>query len=93
MDPADKAGYARGWVERVGLKATTTELELKLGQEISFARLVAVGTSPLQAVGEVGAFLGEVRGDATSHPHTFLPAHRLAFPRTAFALVSLSRRN
>jgi hypothetical protein len=61
VDPADKAGYARGWVERDGLKATTTELELKPGQEISFARFVAVGTSPLQAVGEVRVFRGEVR--------------------------------
>ena len=59
VDPADKAGYARGWVERDGMKAPPTELELKPGQEISFARFVAVGTSPLQAVGVVKQFRGE----------------------------------
>lgn len=62
VDPADKAGYARAWVERDGLKAPPTELELKPGQEISFARFVAVGTSPLQAVGVVKAFRGEAGG-------------------------------
>ncbi len=59
VDPADKAGYARGWVERDGMKAPPTELELQPGQKISFARFVAVGTSPLQAVGVVKAFRGE----------------------------------
>lgn len=59
VDPADKAGYARAWVERDGMKAPPTELELKPGQEISFARFVAVGTSPLQAVGVVKQFRGE----------------------------------
>ncbi len=59
VDPADKAGYARAWVERDGMKAPPTELELKPGQEISFARFVAVGTSPLQAVGVVKQFQGE----------------------------------
>ncbi|MBI5801991.1 MAG: CehA/McbA family metallohydrolase [Verrucomicrobia bacterium] len=59
VDPADKAGYARAWVERDGMKAPPTELELKPGQEISFARFVAVGTSPLQAVGVVREFRGE----------------------------------
>ena len=59
VDPADKAGYARAWVERDGLKAPPNELELKPGQEISFARFVAVGTSPLQAVGLVREFRGE----------------------------------
>ena len=62
VDPADKAGYARAWVERDGMKAPPTELELKPGQEISFARFVAVGTSPLQAVGVVKAFRGEAGG-------------------------------
>lgn len=62
VDPADKAGYARAWVERDGMKAPPTELELKPGQEISFARFVAVGTSPLQAVGMVKAFRGETGG-------------------------------
>ena len=62
VDPADKAGYARGWVERDGMKAPPTELELKPGQEISFARFVAVGTSPLQSVGVVRQFRGEAGG-------------------------------
>jgi hypothetical protein len=62
VDPADKAGYARAWVERDGMKTPPNELELKPGQEISFARFVAVGTSPLQAVGVVKAFRGEAGG-------------------------------
>ncbi|KAF0178270.1 MAG: hypothetical protein FD161_2017 [Limisphaerales bacterium] len=77
VDPADKAGYARAWVERDGLKAPPNELELKPGQEISFARFVAVGTSPLQAVGVVKAFRGEATGlvsatakDASGKPVT-----------------------
>ncbi len=58
VDPADKAGYAYHWVETGGSKAPPGELELKPGQEISFARFLAVGHSPLEAVGLVAAMRG-----------------------------------
>jgi hypothetical protein len=62
VDPADKAGYAFGWVERDGMKAPPSQIELQPGQQISYARFVAVGTSPLQAVALVLA----ARGEATA---------------------------
>ncbi|MGV3753846.1 MAG: CehA/McbA family metallohydrolase [Verrucomicrobiota bacterium] len=59
-DPADKAGYSYAWVEPDGLKIPAKEVELKPGQEISFARFLAVGRSPLEAMGVVMAQKGPV---------------------------------
>jgi hypothetical protein len=59
VDPADKAGYAFAWVERDGMKAPPGEVNLQAGQELTFARFVAVGRSPAEAVGVVAAFRGE----------------------------------
>jgi hypothetical protein len=59
VDPADKAGYAFAWVERDGMTAPPDEVNLQPGQELTFARFVAVGRSPLEAVGVVAAFRGE----------------------------------
>lgn len=76
VDPADKTGYAYAWVERDGMKKPGTEVTLEPGQEISFARFLAVGNSPAQAVGVVAEQLGTtglVRGelkDATGQPVT-----------------------
>ena len=58
VDPADKAGYAFAWVEFEGIKLPPTELNLKSGQSIQFARFVAVGRSPAEAVGIVAAWRG-----------------------------------
>jgi hypothetical protein len=58
VDPADKAGYAYGWLESDGFKAPPRELDLQPGQEITFARFVAVGHSPAEAVGLVNAKRG-----------------------------------
>src|SRR6266540_4032714 len=60
VDPADKAGYAYGRVEWNGLKARASELQLGAGEEVSFARFVAVGRSPAEAVGRVAGFRGGV---------------------------------
>lgn len=59
-DPADKAGYAYAWVEAEGLKTPPKLVELKPGQEISFARFLAAGHSPLEAMGVVTARKGLV---------------------------------
>ena len=59
-DPADKAGYAYSWVEMEGLKTPPKEVELKPGQEITFGRFLAVGHSPLEAMGTVMAQKGLV---------------------------------
>jgi hypothetical protein len=67
-DPADKAGYAYAWVEQDDLKTPPREVNLLPGEEVSFARFLAVGRSPAEAIGEVHAFLGptaEVRGKVT----------------------------
>jgi hypothetical protein len=58
VDPADKAGYAYAWVERDGLKKPGNEVTLQPGQEISYARFLAVGRSPAEAVGVVAGQSG-----------------------------------
>jgi len=65
VDPADKAGYAFGWVERDGFKAPPKQIELQPGQELTYARFVAVGSSPLQAVALVLALRGEATAPFT----------------------------
>ena len=60
VDPADKAGYAWGWVEEGSLKSPPKELSLRPGEEISFARFLAVGRSPAEAVGHVAARRGPI---------------------------------
>ena len=62
IDPADKAGYAYDWVEQDGMKRPGGEVSLNPGDEISFARFLAVGTSPAEAVGVVATFKGSPVG-------------------------------
>ncbi len=57
IDPADKGGYASGVVDDDVPPATKT---LKPGEELKFSRFLAVGTSPLEAFGEVAAQRGPV---------------------------------
>ncbi len=59
-DPADKAGYSYAWVDVDGLSAPPKQVELQPGEEISFARFLAVGRSPLEAMGVVMAQKGAV---------------------------------
>ena len=54
-DPADKAGYAFGWVG----EAPVDTLELLPGQEVTYKRFLAVGTSPAEAYGLVIQRQGE----------------------------------
>ncbi len=63
IDPADKAGYAYDWVEQDGMKRPGGEVSLNPGDEISFARFLAVGTSPAEAVGVVANYKGSPVGD------------------------------
>ncbi len=52
VDPADKAGYALTWVKSHGAPRTPGGTErLEPGQELTVARFLAVGLSPLDAVG------------------------------------------
>jgi carboxypeptidase family protein len=55
VDPADKAGYAYAWIERDGMSKPPQVLDLKPGQELKFARFLAVGRSPAEAFGIVSA--------------------------------------
>ena len=51
VDPADGRGYAYRWDWKDGKKPG--EITLKAGQEITVERFLAVGSSPLSAVGEI----------------------------------------
>ena len=58
VDPADKCGYAIGWMDGDGgrgsdLIAAPRLITLKPGEKRSFTRFIAVGNSPAAAVGEV----------------------------------------
>ncbi len=53
INPAHKAGYAYAWWTNDGLKVPPREVDLKPGEEVTFARFVAVGNSPADAVGAV----------------------------------------
>jgi hypothetical protein len=58
VDPADKCGYAIGWLEGDGgrgskLIPAPRTVTLKPGEKKSYTRYLAVGSSPAEAVGEV----------------------------------------
>ena len=57
-DPADKAGYAYAWRERDGFTAPPKEISLAPGEELTVARFLAVGHSPLEAFGILAAERG-----------------------------------
>lgn len=55
VDPADKAGYALTWVKSHGVERTPKgEETIEPGQELTVSRFLAVGQSPLEAVGVAG---------------------------------------
>ncbi|MCH2060269.1 MAG: CehA/McbA family metallohydrolase [Verrucomicrobiales bacterium] len=58
VDPADKCGYAYRWEWKEGSKPG--EITLGPGEELNFDRFVAVGTSPLDAVGVILERAGKV---------------------------------
>jgi hypothetical protein len=61
IDPADKAGYAFAPADPASLKAVTAqpqEMQLQPGQEARFARFLAVGRSPAEAIGVIAALRG-----------------------------------
>jgi len=56
IDPADKCGYASAWMELDGFIVPGVEpLTIESGQSMSWARAIAVGTSPAQAFGYLAA--------------------------------------
>ena len=61
VDPADKAGYALSWVKSHGVERTPKGTELLApGEELMVSRFLAVGSSPLEAVGVAGLRRGGV---------------------------------
>ena len=69
IDPADKCGYAYAWVKEEGVteQPKGRELELNVGDAVTYARFLAVGDSPAEAVGIVSARrdsarTGKIRG-------------------------------
>jgi hypothetical protein len=84
VDPADRAGYAYAWVDKDGFQKPPADLKLQPGQEITFARFLAVGHSPAEAVGLVaarreptgvleGTILAQTDGHPLKHPKVELP--------------------
>ena len=61
VDPADRAGYAVGYTEAPADIATLKLRDLNPGESLTFSRFVAVGESPLEAVGLVAEKQGAVR--------------------------------
>ncbi|MEQ1859394.1 MAG: CehA/McbA family metallohydrolase [Chthoniobacteraceae bacterium] len=65
IDPADRAGYAYGVTEAPAGFAPTKPTDLKPGESLTFSRFLAVGHSPLEAVGLVAerrGVVGQVSG-------------------------------
>lgn len=53
VDPDDRAGYAYTWIKERHYVIPAEEVILAPGEEITFARFLAVGHSPLHALGEI----------------------------------------
>ena len=66
MDPADRAGYAYAWIGGEDGKTPAAEIALSPGEELTVRRLLAVGTSPAEAMGVVAATQGPT-GAAVFH--------------------------
>ena len=69
VDPADKAGYAYAALEKAG--GAPGNVQLDVGQGVTFSRFLAVGTSPADAIGVIagmrggaGTLTGVVRDEA-----------------------------
>lgn len=58
IDPADKLGYAFAWVDVEGGVIPEKEITLEPGQEMTYARFLAVGKSPAEAYGLVAGYKG-----------------------------------
>ena len=68
VDPADKAGYAYGLVDGPADLVPTKPYDLAPGASVTVTRFVAVGHSPVEAVGLVAAQRGPV-GQVTGVVH------------------------
>ena len=76
IDPADKVGYAYGWIG----ESPPDTLELQPGEEVSFERFLAVGGSPAEAFGLVAGrqgATGSVTGSVTGPRGEPVPSARV----------------
>ncbi len=62
INPAHKCGYALATFNVVGAEASGGDVDIAAGKELVIERFYAVGTSPLQAVGEALAVKGQKMG-------------------------------
>ncbi len=60
IDPADKAGYAYGLVDTPAAVVPAKPYSLPSGESVTVTRFLAVGTSPVDALGAVAAQRGPV---------------------------------
>jgi Carboxypeptidase regulatory-like domain len=91
IDPADKMGYAYAWVTEGGLEAPGEALPLKPGEEVTYARFLAVGSSPAQAYGLVAQQMGAtgvVSGKVTGPRDQGVSTARLRFVNRSGAVVA-----
>jgi len=65
IDPADKAGYAYGNLSEPEKYGTGKTFELASGASATVVRFLAVGRSPVEAVGEVARQRGQAVGDVS----------------------------
>jgi hypothetical protein len=62
VDPADRSGYAYGWIEDGPWVVPPSELTLQPGEGARYARFLAVGASPAAAFGVVASYRGDAVG-------------------------------
>lgn len=97
IDPADKAGYAFGWHSGDGFSAPGKEVTIKPGQEVSFARFLAVGRSPAEAVGVVAEFQGvktaRVMASIESNSGAPIPSGQLEFTQNKSTITAYPGEN
>lgn len=97
IDPAHKAGYAFGWYSGDGFDAPGKEVTIKPGQEVSFARFLAVGRSPAEAVGVVAEFQGvktaQVFASIESNAGDPIPSGKLEFTQNKSSITAYPGAN
>lgn len=97
IDPADKTGYAYGWYARDGFESPGSTVTVKPGEEIQFARFIAVGNSPAEAVGLVAEFQGiktaSVAGTLKSASGVPITSARVDFQQGKSSLIAYPDAN
>ncbi len=57
IDPSDKVGYAYRWIEMGEYAAPENSIELEPGEEVTYARGLAIGRSPMEAKGYIESIM------------------------------------